>query len=110
MAVVNRQVVSPAVTTPTYNAATAGAGGDLIAHPVGAIVIIRNASGSPITGTVTATALLPSGGTYPNLVVTVPATTGERWVTLGPEFVDANGQAKIVWSAVTDVTFAVLST
>lgn len=107
MAVVNTQVVSPAVTTPVWNAASAG--GDKITNPVGSLVGIRNGSGVSVTCTVAAQATLPSGGVYPALVITIPATTGERWVTLGPEFVDANGQADLVWSAATTVTFAVLS-
>lgn len=107
MAVVNTQAVSPAGTTPTYNAASGG--GDKITNPQGTVVIVRNAGGAPITVTVAAQATLPNGGTYPSLVVSVPATTGERWLLLGPEYTDSNGQANLAWSGVTSVTFACIN-
>lgn len=103
MATYNKQTITSAPVAPTYNAAAAG---DTIQAPEGAIFHIKNASGVSITCTITATATLANGTTFPNLVITVPAGA-ERICRLGGEFTNGSGQAALTWSATASVTWAI---
>jgi hypothetical protein len=92
-------------TSPTYNAAAAG---DQINNALGGVLIIKNASGASITCTINTPGTLPNGDAYPDKAVTVTAA-GERWIYLGPEYIDANYQANLSWSATASVTWACVS-
>ena len=89
MAVLTPQLVTRAGTVIAYTAASGG--GDQTPCFAGLFLIYKNTSGSPITVTVN----IPSGRTYSTGVavtspsVTVPATTGERWIgPIDATFVD----------------------
>lgn len=97
----------------TYNSAAAG--GDQFANDGQVILHIKNTNGSARTVTVTAQNTSynkPGMGslTKANASVSVPATTGERF--LGPfptdAFNDSNGNCQISYTAETGVTVAVL--
>lgn len=107
MAIINKQVLGVVGAAITWNAASGG--GDLINQPGRAIVGIKNTSGASITATFVTPGTLPNGDAYPDHTVSVPATTGERWLVLGEEYTDANSQCTVTWSSATGVTFCVLS-
>lgn len=107
MATVSKQPIGVSTTTVTMTAATSG-GGDFINSPEGGVLFIRNGSGVSVTCTIVAPGNLPNGDPYPDKAVTIPATS-DRFIKLGPEYTDGNGQANIQWSAITTVTFAVLA-
>lgn len=69
------------------------------------VLIVKNASGSPITVTIVTPGTLPSGDAYPDKAYTVPATTGEQWIPLLPDYKDpTTGFAAVNYSATTSVT------
>lgn len=105
MAVISKYV--PKVTGadgPTY--AAAAGGGDLIDGAASAIVILRT-SGTVSNVTFVAPGTLPNGDAYPDKVVAMPAT-GERWIVLGNEYCDANGQCAVTYSSVVGLTIAAI--
>lgn len=90
---------------PTF--AAAAGGGDKVPPGDHSFLAVRNASGSPITVTVDSVA--PSNyGDDANLVVSIPATTGEKWI--GPltaqRFAGADGLVAVTYSGVTTLTVA----
>lgn len=87
---------------PTF--AAANAGGDLIDQCASAIVMLRT-SGTISNVTFVTPGTLPNGDAYPDKVVAMPAT-GERWIALGPEYADANGQCAVTYSSVVGLTIA----
>lgn len=94
-------------TAPTFTAASAG--GDKISNPgQGCIAIVKNTSGASITATFVTPGNMINGVAVPDLAVSVPATTGERWVVLGSEYADANNQCDVTYSATASVTIAVV--
>lgn len=106
MALISTQSVAVAGTAPTFAAAAAGDTCRVGAHLT---LIVKNASGSSITVTLTPPPTLPTGSAYPAKVYTVPATTGEQWIPLLDIFADpVTGQATIVYSATATVTRAVV--
>lgn len=103
MAVISKYI--PKVTGadgPTFVAANAG--GDLIDQCASAIVCLRT-SGTVSNVTFVTPGTLPNGDAYPDKVVAMPAT-GERWIVLGPEYADANGQCAVSYSSVVGLTIA----
>ena len=89
---------------PTF--AAAAGGGDTIDACASAIVCLRT-TGTISTVTFVTPGTLPNGDAYPDKVVAMPAT-GERWIVLGPEYADANGQCAVTYSAVTGLTIAAI--
>lgn len=89
---------------PTY--ASASGGGDLIDQCASAIVVLRT-TGTISNVTFVIPGNLPNGDAYPDKVVAMPAT-GERWITLGPEYADANGQCAVSYSSVTGLTLTAI--
>ena len=108
MAVIATQSVTTTGTAPTFAAAAASDTARVGPHIV---LIVRNASGSPVTVTLAYPGTLPSGDAVPDKAYTVPATTGERWIPLLKEYGDPtiSGQVAITYSATTSVTRAVVS-
>jgi hypothetical protein len=111
MATLATQVINRAGLGPTYAAATGG--GDAMAVGSGMFLHCKNASGAPITVTLT----VPAARTFePNVAITspaisVPATTGERMI--GPvdaaTFADpTTGLCTITYSGVTSFTVAAI--
>lgn len=104
MAVLSTVVIQPAGTAPALVAASAG--GDRCEVGDSVFLHVKNGSGSPITVTIDSVA--PSNyGDDVNLVVSVPATTGERFI--GPlrasRFAsNTDGLAAITYSGVTSLT------
>lgn len=108
MALLNAQ--SPVITgaTPTYSAASAS---DTLKHTTDhSFLIVRNAGGSPDTVTV----VVPGtkyGQPVADVTVTVPATTGERWI--GPfkdDMVDPTSKViTVTHSFTTSVTVALVN-
>ena len=92
---------------PTYSAAAGG--GDSFAVGPNTFLIIRNAGGSPITATVAVPFAAFNGDANAGTPVTVPATTGERWIRMDPRYAQASGLASVTYSAVTSVTVALVN-
>lgn len=90
---------------PTFAAA---ASGDTARCGAGYTLLVKNASGSPITVTVVVPGTLESGDAYPDKAYTVAATTGEEWIPLYDFYRDPTDQlAHITYSGTTSVTRAV---
>jgi hypothetical protein len=94
--------------------AAASAGGDQFVNPSDGrtFLVVRNASGGAIVVTIvrqrTAGKVQGEGDvTLGNLTVSVPATTGERWIgPLGDTFNDGNGNVQVTYASVTSLTVA----
>ncbi|MFD7609719.1 hypothetical protein [Streptomyces sp. NPDC059828] len=106
MALLAQQVISLAGTTPTYSAAAAST---TVTCGERSFLHVKNTNGSSMTVTITATAKVRGQGVA-DIVVTVPATTGDKLI--GPLTADlfasaADGvSASITYSSTTSVTVA----
>ncbi|MER5653432.1 hypothetical protein ABT076_10495 [Streptomyces sp. NPDC002131] len=106
MALLAPQVVALSGLTPTYTAAAAST---TVTCGERSFLHVKNAAGSSMTVTVTATGKIRGQGVA-DLVVTVPATTGDKMI--GPLTPDlfasaADGvSAAITYSSTTSVTVA----
>lgn len=75
---------------------------DLILH-------VKNASGSPVTVTLTDPGATPSGSVATNPTVSVPATTGDRLIYIPATLTSTStGTIQVAFSATTSVTAALL--
>jgi hypothetical protein len=93
-------------TKPTFASAAAS---DTAECGPGMFAVYRNGSGSPVTVTVLLDHLtLSSGDVYPDKEYSVAATTGEAWIPLLGEYVEAAGRVTLTTSAQTSVTVAVV--
>lgn len=105
MATLSPQVPSLSGLTPSYSAANAG--GDQVLCDDRLFLHVKNTNGSSRDVTI-ATPGNVDGLAIADVVVTVPATTGDKMI--GPLkaslFADANGYAQITYSAATNVTVA----
>ncbi|BBC29996.1 hypothetical protein SGFS_012900 [Streptomyces graminofaciens] len=108
MALLAQQVIARSGLTPTYSAA---AGSTTVTCGDRSFLHVKNTNGSSMTVTVTATAQV-DGQAVADLVVTVPATTGDKMIgpLLGRLFAStADGtSAAITYSSTTGVTVASL--
>ncbi|MFJ9628094.1 hypothetical protein ACIRU8_10420 [Streptomyces sp. NPDC101175] len=108
MALLAQQVISRAGTTPTYSAAAAST---TVTCGDRSFLHVKNTNGSSMTVTVTCTATV-DGQAAADLVVTVPATTGDKMI--GPItnklFASAADgvSASITYSSTTSVAVASL--
>jgi hypothetical protein len=107
MPLLTPQTVSLAGLTPTYGAAAAST-----TVPCGerTFLHIKNTSGTPTTVTLTSTARV-RGQLAADLVVTVPATTGEKLIGPIPAelFADpVSGNCAVGYSSTTSLTVACL--
>ncbi|MCX5137578.1 hypothetical protein OOK06_36535 [Streptomyces sp. NBC_00340] len=106
MALLAPQVVALSGLTPTYTAAAAST---TVTCGERSFLHVKNAAGSSMTVTITATGKIRGQGVA-DLVVTVPATTGDKMI--GPLTPDlfasaADGvSAAITYSSTTSVTVA----
>jgi hypothetical protein len=106
MALLAQQVITRAGTTPTYSAAAAST---TVTCGDRSFLHVKNTNGSSMTVTITATAQV-DGQAVSDLVVTVPATTGDKMI--GPItsklFASASDgvSASITYSSTTSVTVA----
>lgn len=106
MATYSAQKVGSTGLAATYNAAASG--GDRV--PPGALLHVKNANAAAVDLTL-ATPIVHDGDlAVADRVVSVPASTGERFVRVPDNTVyrAADGLVDITWSVVTSVTFAVL--
>lgn len=104
------QNVSLVGLTPTYGAAAAG---DAIAGNDGRIMLhVKNTNAATRDVTITSQKPATPGLAPANLVVTVPATTGDKMI--GPfdptAWNDTTGRVQIAYSATTGVTVAAVRT
>lgn len=104
MALLAVQQVQITGTTPSYGAVAAT---DTLVPDDGAFLIVKNVSGSADTCTI-----VTPGSTFgqanPDVVVTVPATTGERWIgPMVPELADpATGLITVTHAPQASITCA----
>ena len=111
MAALATQVVKESGLAPTY--AACNAGGDTCTPGAATFLHVKNTGGSPLTVTVDDVGSPIPGGSAanPDLVVSIPATTGDKMIgPITPErFARASdGQAAITYSGVTGLTIAVV--
>lgn len=106
MALLSTQQVGITGTTPSYGAVSAS---DTIIPDDRTFLIVKNGNASPDTCTV----VVPGtqyGQNRPDVAVSVPATTGERWI--GPLVADladpATGLITVTHSVTTTVTCALV--
>lgn len=104
MALLSQQQVVITGTTPSYGAVAAS---DTLVPDERGFLIVKNANASPDTATV----VVP-GTTYgqnnPDVAVSVPATTGERWIgPMVPALADpTTGLITVTHSVTSTVTCA----
>src|ERR1044072_5524887 len=109
MALLAQQVIALSGLTPTYSAAAAST---TVTCGERSFLHVKNTNGSSMAGTITATGQIPGQGGADALVVTGPATTGDKMI--GPITADlfasaADGvSAAITYSSTTSVTVASL--
>lgn len=106
MALLSPQQVGITGTTPSYGAVAAS---DTIVPDERAFLIVKNASGTADTCTV----VIPGtayGQNRPDVAVTVPITTGERWIgPFTPDMADpATGLVTVTHSQTASVTCALV--
>lgn len=110
MAKIEEQLVTLAGLAPTFTAAAGG--GDTFDPDADTFIVVKNGGGSPITVTVPTPRVDPATGlAEADVSVSVPATTGERWIGPFPfeTYADpATGLGSIGYSGVTTVTTAVV--
>ena len=70
--------------------------------------VIKNASGSAVTVTITPPGQTEYGTAWTPKTITVPATTGEKWIPLRKIYADDLGNATITTSAQASVTAALV--
>lgn len=108
MALLAQQVIARSGLTPTYSAAAAST---TVTCGDRSFLHVKNTNGSSMTVTITATAQV-DGQAVADLVVTVPATTGDKMI--GPItaklFASASDgvSAAVTYSSTTSVTVASL--
>lgn len=104
MALLSQQQVTITGTTPSYGAVAAS---DTLVPDARAFLIVKNAS-----GTIDNAVVVVPGTTYgqnnPDVTVSVPITTGERWIgPMVPELADpTTGLITVTHSQTTSVTCA----
>jgi hypothetical protein len=107
MPLLTPQAVSLAGLTPVYGAAVAST---TVPCDERSFLHVKNANGSSMTVTLTATGAV-RGQTAANVVITVPATTGDKMI--GPITADlfagtVDGTCAVAYSSTTSVTVALL--
>lgn len=108
MALLAQQVIARSGLTPTYSSAAAST---TVTCGDRSFLHVKNTNGSSMTVTVTCTALI-DGQQAADLVVTVPATTGDKMIGPLPAKLFASASdgvsAAITYSSTTGVTVASL--
>jgi hypothetical protein len=107
MALLTVQQVSKPSTTPTYGAVAAS---DTIANADDrTFLIVKNASGTSDTVTLVIPGNDVFGSAIPDPTVSVPITTGERWIPITPAMADpATGLVTVTHSQTASVTCALV--
>lgn len=94
--------VSAALATP-LSTETVPPVDDLILH-------VKNASGSPITVTLTDPGFTQAGSAATNATVSIPATTGEKFIAISTYLMNpSTGLISVTFSSTTSVTAEWLS-
>lgn len=107
MALLAQQVVALSGLTPTYSAAAAST---TVTCGERSFLHVKNTNGSSMTVTLTATARV-RGQLAADVVITVPATTGDKMIGPIPAELFAgasDGTCSITYSSTTSVTVASL--
>jgi len=111
MPTLNPQALTSTGVALTFNTATAGAGVDRV--PPGSILVVKNASGSPITVNLVTPLTLDGDLTVLDRTsASVAATTGINGIRVPNNEVfrdPTDGLVGLTWSSITSVTFAVVS-
>jgi hypothetical protein len=106
MATIAKFTPSPTgATAPTFVAAAEA--GDAVNEPgPGCVVILKNSNAATRDVTFAAPGSMPNGVPVPDLTITVPALTGEKWVVLGKEYANSSNQCVVTYADHEDVTIA----
>jgi hypothetical protein len=107
VALLSTQSPSIAGTTPTYGAVSAS--DTILAPDDRTFLIVKNGGGSPDTVTIVIPGNDQFGSAIPDPTVSVPATTGERWIRLTSQMIDpATSLVTVTHSFTTTVTCALV--
>ena len=112
---INAQAIVAAGLTPSYAAANADGSRFLCPSDERLFLHVKNANAATRTVTVVAqrtSAQVQGAGVVaiPNMAVVVPVTTGDKMIgPIPPAYVDDDGYAHITFSAVADLTVALVS-
>ncbi len=90
--------------TPTYTAAAVG--GDRVPAGDGVLVGVRNTSAAAITVTLATPGTVEGDLAIADRAYTVPATNGELWFPVGPNYRASDGLADLTYSATAGLTVA----
>lgn len=107
MALLTVQQVSAPSTTPTYGAVSAS---DTILNPDDrTFLIVKNASGTIDTCTIVIVGNDQFGSAIPDPAISVPITTGERWIPIRAAMADpSTSLVTVTHSQTTSVTCALV--
>lgn len=113
MAVLTPQTITGAGIAPTYGAAAAGGDSFPVNTDQRHFLHVKNGGASPITVTITPVTLaektVGAGSlTVPSLGGSVAATSDKMFGPFPVDYMGANGQVQVTYSAVTTVTVAAL--
>lgn len=102
MALLTVQSIAGVNITPTFSAVSAS---DTINPLEDMFLVVRNAGGSADSVTIVIPGNDQFGSAIPDPSVSVPATTGERWIVITPQMADpATGLVTVTHSFTTSVT------
>jgi hypothetical protein len=105
VALLTVQSIAGVSITPTYSAVSAS---DTVVPLEDMFYVVKNAGGSSDTVTIVIPGNDQFGSAIPDPSVSVPATTGERWLLITPQMADpATGLVTITHSFTTSVTAGV---
>jgi len=105
MALLTTQVVTKAGVAPVYSAVNAS--DTITADTPGLWLHVKNANAGACTVTLVDAGKTPSGSSAANPTVTVPASTGDRLISLPAELADATGLITVTYSPTASVTAGV---
>lgn len=98
MAALTTQNMTENGFTPTYTDVTATDTAE-IGNGHNTFLVYKNTSASPLAAKVNVPGTTFFGVTTPDNDITVPATTGEKWVPLRKEYDDGTGRATLTHTA-----------
>jgi hypothetical protein len=98
MAALTVQHLSSTGTAPTTTAPSASDTADY-GNGKNTFLVYRNTGSTPLVLTITPAGNLKYGPARPAVTVTVPITTGEKWIPLFSEMDDGNGTSTVTITA-----------
>jgi hypothetical protein len=95
MAALTTQTITDAAAALTFTTLASASDTAHVGNGRDTFLVCRNTSASPVTVTITPPGETAYGEDLPAKVVTVPATSGERWIPLRKEYAGDDNRATI---------------